>query len=191
MVKNRNDEGVVFLLIGRMMFDKGINEFIEATRLLKKNKYRFECQLLGPLDYENVSGIKCETIKKWEEESIIKYLGSTTDVRKYIKNSDCIVLPSYREGTPRTLLEGAAMAKPIITTDVPGCRWIVEDGKTGFLCKERDYTDLFKKMESFILLSDYEKKMMGIQSRKKIIKEFDENIVIEKYVNEIEKIKYD
>ena len=103
---------------------------------------------------------------------------------------DCIVLPSYyREGTPRTLLESASMAKPIITTDNVGCRDVVDDGINGFLCKIKNVKDLSEKMEMMLDLSQEERNIMGEKGREKMIREYDENIVIYKYLNVIKKIE--
>lgn len=117
------------------------------------------------------------------------YLGVSDDVRVEIAEADCIVLPSYyREGTPRTLLEAAAMARPIITTDAVGCREVVEDGVNGYLCKVRDAADLAEKMERMLLLSPEQRSVLGLQGRKKMEVEFDEQIVIGKYLAAIEAI---
>lgn len=182
----KGDEVFRFLLIARLLKDKGVFEYVDAARKLKK-KYKFlEFQLLGSLDASNLTAISREAVERWEEEEIVTYLGHTDDVRPFIANVDCVVLPSYREGTPRTLLEAASMAKPIVTTDTVGCRDVVEDGKTGFLCHVRDAKDLADKLEKMLHLSDEEREKMGELGRQKMIKEYDEKIVIDRYLSTID-----
>jgi glycosyltransferase involved in cell wall biosynthesis len=183
--KNNN---FTFLLISRMIKDKGIIEYLEASRLLNKKYKNIKYQLLGQLGVENKSAITREEIEEWVNEGIVEYLGSVDDVRENICNSDCIVLPSYREGTSKTLLESAAMGKVIVTTDVPGCNNIVEDGYNGFLCEAKNSEDLFLKMEKVYLLDNKDRKDMGKNSRIKMEKEFDEKIVIEKYLKTIKEL---
>ena len=120
------------------------------------------------------------------KEGIIEYLGSTDDVRPAIADASCVVLPSYREGTPRVLLEAAAMGKPLIATDVPGCRDAVIDGVNGFLCAPRDYSDLAGKLIAFLSLDPAAKEQMGSASRMKVEREYDERIVINRYLAAIE-----
>lgn len=186
MEKTKLEKKFIFLLIARLIWDKGIREYIEASRILKSKNLNFECQLLGHYDFDTVSGIKQETVKKWEDEGLVRYLGSCNDVRKFIKNADSVVLPSfYREGTSRSLLESAAMAKPIITTDHPGCRCLVDEGINGYLCKVKDGFDLAIKMEKMLSNSEQVRLVMGIKSREKVEKHYDINIVIQKYIQNI------
>ena len=177
-----------FLLIARMLWDKGVGEYVEAAKIIKQKYKNVEFLLLGALGVDNPTAISKETIQKWETEGIIKYLGTTDDVKVEIAKADCIVLPSYREGTSRVLLESAAMLKPIITTNVPGCKEVVDDGVNGLLCEVRNSKDLANKMEMMLNLSDDERIEMGRKGRQKIISEFDEKIVINKYLETIEKI---
>jgi glycosyltransferase involved in cell wall biosynthesis len=123
----------------------------------------------------------------WVAEGVVNYLGVSDDVRAQIVVADCVVLPSYREGTPRTLLEAAAMARPIITTDAVGCREVVDDGVNGYLCKVRDAGDLAEKMEKMLSLSSEQRSEMGKRGRAKMESEFDEQIVIRKYLASIER----
>jgi glycosyltransferase involved in cell wall biosynthesis len=116
----------------------------------------------------------------------VKYLGISDDVREHISLAGCIVLPSYREGTPRTLLEAAAMGKPIITTNVVGCKEVVEHGVNGFLCEAKNTQDLASKMKEMLLLSEDQRRLMGENGRLKMEREFDENIVIQKYLQAID-----
>ena len=191
----KEDDGVCrFLLIGRMLWDKGVGEYVEAARLIKSLELKIEsCSdvefgLLGELGVANLTAIGQEQMNTWVNEGVIKYLGKSDNVSEEIAKVDCVVLPSYREGTPRTLLEAASMAKPIVTTDVPGCRNVVDDGINGYLCEVRNTQDLVNKMEMMLSLSEEERKVMGKAGRKKIVKEFDEKRVINKYLKAIEGI---
>jgi len=174
-----------FLLVSRLITDKGIHEFIEAIRQLKASGIEAKFQVLGAKDPRHKRGIKLGVIKEWIDSGTIEYLGTTKDVRPYIQQADCIVLPSYREGTPRTLLEAASSAKPIITTDVPGCHNVVMDGYNGLLCKLKDSQDLASKMYMMTNFDDGTLKKLGDNGRKKVVSEFDESIVIRKYLSAI------
>lgn len=154
---------VTFLLIARLIKDKGILEYVESARLLKQKYPDARFQLLGPLDI-NPAAITQEQLERWSKEGIIEYLGKTNDVRPYIADASVFVLPSYREGTPRSVLEAMSMGRPIITTDAPGCRETVIDGKNGFLVPVKDVDALKSAMEKFIQKPDLISQM-GKQSR--------------------------
>ena len=155
---------VTFLLIARLIKDKGILEYVESARLLKQKYPDARFQLLGPLDI-NPAAITQEQLERWTKEGIIEYLGKTNDVRPYIADASVFVLPSfYREGTPRSVLEAMSMGRPIITTDAPGCRETVIDGRNGFLVPVKDVDALKSAMEKFILEPDLISQM-GKQSR--------------------------
>ncbi|HQL41684.1 MAG TPA: glycosyltransferase, partial [Candidatus Omnitrophota bacterium] len=136
---------------------------------------------LGIVDEGNPAGISSIQVQEWQKEGIVEYLGNTDDVRPYLENCDCVVLPSYREGTPRSLLEAAAMELPVIATDVPGCRDVVEEESTGFLVQARDVDDLSKAMEEMVRMSPTQRIEMGKRGRSKIIKEYNEKLVIDAY----------
>ena len=138
------------------------------------------------MDVQNPAAISSEQMKEWTDQGFVKYLGASDDVREHIASADCIVLPSYREGTPRTLLEAAAMGKPIITTNVVGCKEVVEHGVNGFLCEVKNAQDLALKMKEILLLSEDQRRLMGVKSRLKMQNEFDEKIVIQKYLQVID-----
>ena len=140
---------------------------------------------MGFVDAPNPTAISRAEIDAWVAQGNVLYLGVSDDVRVEIAEADCIVLPSYREGTPRTLLEAAAMGKPIITTNAVGCREVVDDGINGYLCKVRDAEDLVAKMLRMIELLPNERAAMGTAGRKKMELQFDENIVIDKYLEVI------
>lgn len=173
---------ITFLLVARMIKDKGIFEFVEAASLVKENNTNVEFKLLGPIGVQNRTAISEKSIKKWEDMNIIEYLGETDNVMEQISKADCIVLPSYREGTSRVLLEAASIGRPIITSNVPGCKEIVDDKINGLLCKVKNSHDLFMKIEKMITLSHEERVKMGLMGRKKVIAEFDSKIVNEIYL---------
>ena len=175
-----------FLLIARMLKDKGVVEFVNAAQLLKESGVKAEFCLLGFLDVQNFSAISSEQMQVWTDQGFVKYLGVSDDVREQIASADCVVLPSYREGTPRTLLEASAMGKPIITTNVVGCKEVVEHGVNGFLCEVKNAQDLAVKMKEMLLFSEDQRRLMGENSRLKMEKEFDENIVIQKYLQAVD-----
>ena len=177
-----------FILIARMLKDKGVNEYIQAANIVHKTFNGVQFKLVGPLGVDNPSAVTPSEMNKWQRKGYIEYLGSSEDVRSFISASTCVVLPSYREGTPKTLLEAAAMGKPIITTDVPGCRDVVQDGVTGLLCEAKSSEDLARKMIKMIQLSVSERQKMGILGRQLMEQRFDEALVISKYLEEIKRI---
>ena len=183
------DDGTVrFLLIARMLYDKGIGQYVEAARVLKE-KYgdSVELCLLGFLDVNNPSAVSKQDMQSWIDEGIVNYLGTSDNVEQEIAKVDCMVLPSYyREGVPKSLLEAGAMGKPIVTTDNVGCRETVDDGINGFLCEPRSSKSLIEKLELIINMTHLERLAMGDKSRIKIENEFDERIVISKYLAAIQ-----
>ncbi|MDG1986863.1 MAG: glycosyltransferase family 4 protein [Halieaceae bacterium] len=172
-----------FLLIARLLWNKGIREYVHAAELVKGSHPEAKFQLLGGLDIRNPNGVDSSFLESYKDGTLLEYLGETDDVRPYIENCDCIVLPSYREGLPRVLLEAGAMSKPAIATDVEGCRDVISQGETGFLCRPRDPQDLASAMLQFINLSPAEREEMGLAARKNIVINFDEKLVIESYSN--------
>lgn len=180
-----SDRPFRFLLVARMLGDKGVREYVEAARLLRTRYDRLEFQLLGFVDSANPTAISAAEIKAWCDEGVVRYLGEALDVRPHLAAADCVVLPSYREGTPRSLLEAAAMGRPIITTDAIGCRNVVDDGVNGCLCQPRDAGDLAEKMECLLALSIDARAAMGVAGRAKAVRDFDERIVIERYLEAI------
>ncbi|MFK7877314.1 MAG: glycosyltransferase family 4 protein [Paracoccaceae bacterium] len=175
-----NDE-IIFLMIGRLLRDKGIMEFAEAAKVIRSDYPQIRFQVLGAIDAQNRSTVSLEQAESWFNQDILEYLGVAEDVRPHIAAADCVVLPSYREGAPRTLIEASAMARPLITTNVPGCRAVVENGVTGFLCTARSATSLEQACKKLATLSKIERVKMGMAARKKIASEYDEAIVIAAY----------
>ncbi|MCU8040301.1 glycosyltransferase family 4 protein [Shewanella sp. SM69] len=180
-------EQVRFLLIARMLWDKGVGEYVAAARIILKRYPQAEFQLLGASGVANPSAIAHEQINNWEKEGLVEYLGTTDDVRPFIANSDCVVLPSYREGIPRTMIEAAAMAKPLIVSDVPGCRDVVLPGKTGFVCPAKDPIALAASFEQLLCLTSEQRDVMGQAGRSFISEKFDEKLVIEQYLQMLKK----
>lgn len=173
--------GVTFLMIARLLRDKGVVEFVEAARTIRATLPSARFQLLGALGADNVSAIDAKTLKAWTDEGVVEYLGTTQDVRPHIASAHCIVLPSYREGAPRTLIEAAAMARPVIATDVPGCRSVVERDISGFLCQPRSAESLTAAMRRFLDTHQEARITMGRAGRKHMEKHFDEAFVVSAY----------
>lgn len=182
----KRNQPFTFLLISRLISDKGILEFVEAVKKLKAKGLSARFQVLGAKDPNHQRSIDGNIFDSWVKTGTIEYLGSSKDVRPFISSADCVVLPSYREGTPRTLLEASSSAKPIVTTDVPGCHHVVEHGLNGLLCKIKDAHDLASKMEQMANFDDATLRQMGNNGRIKMENQFDENIVVQKYLQTIE-----
>lgn len=170
-----------FLMIARLLYDKGYLEYVSAARKIKAIFPQTEFLLLGSIDESYPNHVPESAVNKDVADGTINYLGYINDVRTVINNIDCIVLPSYHEGLSRVLMEGLAMAKPIITTDIPGCRETVDDGINGFLCKPRDAGSLVEALWKFLSLSDKERLAFGQAGRQKAESQFDVRKVIAVY----------
>ncbi len=192
LARRKTDDKFIFLFISRLVKDKGITEYVEAARLIIKELPGAEFRVLGPVWLQNLKDntVTEAEIQQWVKDGIINYLGDARDVRPYIAAADCIVLPSYREGTSNVLLEASSMERPSITCNTTGCKEIVEDGITGFLCKVQDAADLAANMKKMFRLTEEQRIDMGIKARQKVIKEFDKQIVIDAYLKAIEKINF-
>ena len=171
----------VFLMIARLLRDKGVLEFVDAARQIKAWNPKARFQLLGAAGSENRSAIDRATLDAWVSEGVVEYLGTTSDVRPAIAAANCVVLPSYREGAPRTLIEAAAMARPVITTDVPGCRAVVDRDVSGFLCDVRSAKSLAAAIERFLALPPEAQQTLGQAGRTKMEREYDQSIVVGAY----------
>jgi glycosyltransferase involved in cell wall biosynthesis len=181
--------GPVFLLVARMLWDKGVGEFVQAARSLKRDHPQARFWLLGFLDVANPAAISRAQMQAWVDEGSVDYLGSTNDVRPWLAQAHCVVLPSsYREGMPRSLLEAAACARPVITTDAPGCRDALIDGVSGWLCRPKDAADLERRMADFIALPSAQRQAAGQAGRLMAEQSFDEQIVIRSYRAAIERL---
>jgi glycosyltransferase involved in cell wall biosynthesis len=175
--------GSTFLLLGRLLRDKGVTEFVEAARSLRSELPLARFQLLGPIDEGNRTAITRAELDSWVSEGVVEYLGATDDVRPFIAAATAVVLPSYREGLPRALLEAAAMARPLIATDVPGCREIVERGIGGYLCAPRDSASLASAMQRLAELPQAERVAMGEAARRRVQDRFSEEFVVRAYLD--------
>ena len=174
-----DDKIIRFIYVARVMKAKGIDEYLEAARILNKKYDNLEFHICGYCeeDYKSI-------IEEEQQKGNIIYHGLVDDVQKYEKECHCLILPSYHpEGISNVLLEAAAIGRPIITTNRIGCKETVNNNITGYLIKEKDSKDLIDKIEAFISLNNDDKKEMGLLGRKKIEKEYDRNIVVNEYIN--------
>lgn len=180
----RAQKKLTFLFAGRIIWDKGVKEFVEAAKIIRKHHSNIDFQILGFIDPSNPNAVPYEDIQRWQRKNIISYLGETEDVRPYLEEASCLVFPSfYNEGISRILLEAAAMGKPIITTDNVGCRDVVEDNFNGFICQPKDKNDLAQKILKFIELPFRDQELMGLNGRKVVINKFSEERVINIYID--------
>lgn len=179
--RSHSRDAFSFVLIGRLLWDKGVGEYVEAARRLRATYPHARFQLLGPVGVDNPSAISQADVDAWVSEGIIEYLGEAHDVRPMIEAADCVVLPSYREGMPRTLMEASSMGRPIVATNVPGCRDVVADGVNGLLCEVRSAESLAAKLAQMLDMSDAERRAMAERGRERVVNEFDERIVVQRY----------
>jgi len=178
-----NDSPLRFFFIGRLLIDKGILNFLEAAKNIISDVPNISFVIVGRFDEGNPRTISKEVLNSFLLPNQITYLEESEDIKKELISCSCLVLPSYREGMSKILLEGASMALPIITTNVPGCREIVEDLVTGMLCRVKDTNDLIKKIKEMIALPIEKKTEMGESGRKRVIERFEETVVLEFYKN--------
>jgi len=179
---------LTFLLVSRLLKDKGIYEYIAAIKELNKSNLNCKFLLAGQFDFGNPSSITKEEVKEWEDASIIKFLGKTDNIKEFFKIADIIVLPSYREGLSRVLIEAASASKPIITSNVAGCKDVVDDGVNGYLCEVKSTQSLQNCIQKMVQLSINDRVIMGENSKKIAMKRFDKDRVNKIYFKEIEKI---
>lgn len=178
------EDGVIkFLFIARLLKDKGTDEFFDMAKVIKEKYPDTEFQILGW-----VEGDYQQQLDDLVAKGIVIHLGTTSDVRPYLAKVHCTIMPSYHEGMSNVNLESAANGRPIITTNVPGCKETVDDGKSGFLVEARDTQSLINGVVSFLDLSYDQKKQMGINGRKKVEKEFDRQIIVREYLKAIENV---
>lgn len=176
---NTSKEPTTILFASRLLYEKGIFELVETAHILKKNGVNAIIHIAGDMYPGNPSSLTDNDIEAIKNQNIVTFLGHVDDMQHIIETSDIIVLPSYREGTPRILIEAAAMEKPIVTTDIPGCAGLVVDGVSGFLVPVRDAEALAAALTT--LVNDKTlRKQYGKAGRKIVLQEFDETIVIDK-----------
>lgn len=183
------NEVFTMLMVSRLLFDKGILELIEAIRILRGEGVQFKMVLCGAVESVGHLGVQEVDVSNWVNEGLVTHVGVVDDVSEVVTESDCVVLPSYREGTPKSLLEAAAIGRPIITTDVPGCREVVKDGENGFLCQSRNAQDLARAMKKMIELPLEVRLEMADAGREIVENQFDEQIVIREYLKVLKSIK--
>ena len=173
-----------FLMVARVLYEKGVVEYFEAARQVRQalGPAAVRLQLLGGLDETGGVGVPRATFEQWLTEGHVEYLGTSDDVAAHLHRAHCVVLPSYREGTPKTLLEAAACGKPLVTTDVPGCRETVQNGRNGYLCQVRSANDLAAKLLQVAQLPAARLAALGQASRQLAEEKFDEQLVLREYL---------
>jgi glycosyltransferase involved in cell wall biosynthesis len=173
----QKENKVIFSFVSRLIYDKGIVEFIEAAKSVKSKYPDVEFWVAGEVDEGNPTSIRYESLYEWVESGIIKYFGHVRDVRPIIAKSDCVVLPSYREGLSRALTEAMAMEKPIITCETSGCNTLVEEGVNGYLVPVKDFNALADRIEKFYLLPESVRQTFGQNGREKVASDFSDKVV--------------
>ena len=180
----QESEPVRFLFISRIRREKGIDEYLAAAEVIRKDYPNTEFHILGGCEGDYEERLRCMT-----DQGIVVYHGAQSDVRPFIANASCLIHPSfYPEGMSNVLLEACAAGRPVITTDRPGCGEIVDEGKTGFIVRQQDADDVIAKVHKFLSLSYDERKTMGLAARQKVEREFDREIVVKAYEEEIAKL---
>jgi glycosyltransferase involved in cell wall biosynthesis len=181
--------GPTFLMVARLVWDKGVAEFVEAARLVRQERPDARFVLQGFLDVDNRTAVPRTDVERWVAEGVVSYEPPVDDIRPAMSAADVIVLPSYREGTSRVLLEAAALGRPIIATDVPGCREVVDAGTSGLLCRAKDARSLADAMVRMCGLPREELTAMGARGRAKVEREYDERLVIDAYLDRLDRIR--
>lgn len=179
------NKGKKVLFVGRLIGDKGIREFIEAGKILHQKYPDVKFNMVGEFGYNNKTAVTKEEFDAWLSLPQFHYLGKVDNMQEVLTDADIMVLPSYREGLSKSLIEACAMKLPIVTTNVPGCREVVENGINGLLCQARNSNDLALKIKDIIEISEENRLQMGESSRKIAIEKFDEKIVIQEYLDRI------
>ena len=187
-IKKKTNGKFTFLLIARLLKDKGIYEYIEAAKQIQRKYKNVDFLLAGQFDKGNPSAIAQEDIKKYIDKKIISYIGLTSNIEEFFELCDVIVLPSYREGLSRVLIEAASAYKPLIATDVPGCREIVQDNYNGLLCKPYNAECLFEALEKMIKTNKIDLDLMGRRSYQIAKEKFSKDIVNNIYMKAILKV---
>lgn len=171
-----------FIMIARLLMDKGVYEYAETAKTIKSKYPNARFLLLGDIDEDSHATINPSDLAEWKQQGYIQHLGFVKETRPFICEADAVVLPSYREGIPRVILEGLSMGKPCITTDAPGCRQTVTDGVNGFICKTADAASLTAACQKFIELNLEQRTEMGLSARNTALNTFDLKIIAEKYL---------
>lgn len=182
-IKNKKSSHLNFLCISRIIFQKGIIEYLEAAKMIKKEFPNISFSLVGSIDLDNISSLNLNKILSYKK--YVKYSKFTSNIYELLNECDCFVLPSYREGTSKSILEAASVGIPIITTNVPGCNNIVQDNQNGYLCKPRDIISLYECLKKMINTTFQKRNEMSIKSRKIIEKSFDIEIINNQILHEL------
>lgn len=178
------DEPINFNFVARVMKDKGIDEYLGAAKIIKEKYPDVIFNVIGMIDQPHYE----EILKKYEEDGIIKYHGFQIDTMPFIEKCHCMINPSYTEGMSNVLLENAACGRPLIASNIPGCKEIIDENINGYTFKVKDENNLVEKLEVFIRTSYRNKIKLGLQGRKKVEKEFDREIVVRNYLEEIRRV---
>ena len=165
------------VLIARMLRDKGVGEFVESARQLKPRFPEVRFLLVGDPDSGNPTSFSISDLNSWQREECVEWIGHSSEVANILKQSHIVCLPSYREGLPKSLIEAASAGRPIVTTNVPGCREVVTDGENGFLVPPRDSVALADAIQK-LLINPPMRKAMGAAGRKRAIEEFSSAVII-------------
>lgn len=180
---------LTFIFVGRIMKDKGIDEYLEAAKVIKGRYPNTQFNIVGFV--ESTQPRYNELIRQYESNGYVKYFGYQPDVKPFVENAHCLIQPSHGgEGLSNVLLEAAAIGRSLIASNIPGCRETVEEGKNGYIFEAKSVKSLVNKIEQFIKLSYEEKRQMGINSRRKVETDFNRDIVINAYMDKIEEILY-
>jgi glycosyltransferase involved in cell wall biosynthesis len=186
--KRNKGSSFTFLLAARLLWHKGVREFVEAARSVRLEYPNTDFRILGFVEPPGRDSVPEAMLRSWADEGVIDYAGGTTDVRPMIGAADCVVLPTaYREGVPRILMEAAAMAKPVIATDMPGCRDAVDHGLTGLLCAPKSAKALADAMRDMLRLGSDQRDQMGREGRAKMERQFKEEFVHRAYVEALDR----
>ena len=186
---NQPNEKFTFLFLGRLHREKGIFEYLEASKILKRKfSNKFQSHIVGFLNDTYSENITYDKLSPYVEANIVSFFGHCDDVRNHINDADCVVVPSYREGLSTILIEAASMGKPLIATDVPGCREVVNNNINGYLCNEKNINDLAEKMEMMMLTDKKNVVSMSANSRKIAEENFDKDLIVKKQMEIISKI---
>lgn len=184
--ERKENKGQLFLFVGRLIKDKGILEYLEAAKKIISENKNVKFWIVGELGYNNNTALKREELEAYTDNYLqIQYLGMTKDIISILEKADVMVLPSYREGLSKALIEACAMSLPIITTNVVGCRDVVTEGFNGLLCDARSSESLAKRMQDMMIISEKERMELGRNGRILATDYFSEDVVIKAYLNKI------
>lgn len=171
----------VFLMISRLVKDKGVEEYAQAAEAIKGSGIKARFVLIGNFNETEMNAVEKSSLDHWVSSGILEYKGQVNDVRPFIESCDCVVLPSYREGLPRSILEAFSMEKLVVVSDVPGCRELVTNGLNGFLCRPGDSKSLVRALKSFMLLEEDKKTSLGKQNRILVAERYSDEVIYNYY----------